>query len=111
MVRWAHGTLRQVLTATCWFDPGEDHGDQAGPFAVTIAFTGRRAGLDGEPGPGESFAWQETVRHVVAGSGPAAVTTQIRGISPGEWTVTARPVSPAGHPAVLACPPARCPPA
>jgi phosphatidylglycerol:prolipoprotein diacylglycerol transferase len=35
----------------------------------------------------------ETVHGIVPGSGPVAVTTQIRGINPGEWIVTARPVA------------------
>jgi phosphatidylglycerol---prolipoprotein diacylglyceryl transferase len=89
---WAAKALAEMLTVTCWLDPGE-HGD---PFSATIRFSGRRAETTGKPQPGDTFAQEETVDGIVPGSGPVAVTAEVRGIHPGQWAVTARPVSRAG---------------
>jgi phosphatidylglycerol:prolipoprotein diacylglycerol transferase len=90
---WAERALEEVLTATCWLDPGED----GEPYPVTVRFSGRRTGVAGTPAPGDSFAREETVERVVPGSGPVAVTATSRGINPGTWTVTATPASRGGH--------------
>lgn len=74
--------------ATYWFDPGKE-GEL---FSVTIAFSGRRVGAKGKPRPGDRFAQEQTVQGIVPGSGPVAVTTEVRGINPGTWNVTARAV-------------------
>ena len=89
---WAAKALAELLTVTYWLDPGE-HGD---PFSATVRFSGRRAEATGKPQPGDTFAQEETVEGIVPGSGPVAVTAEVRGINPGQWTVTARPVSRAG---------------
>jgi phosphatidylglycerol:prolipoprotein diacylglycerol transferase len=78
---------------TYWIDPGKD-GD---PFTATVRFTGRRAAARGRPQPGDAFAREETVSGIVPGSGPVAVTAEIRGITPGEWNVTAQPVQRSGN--------------
>jgi phosphatidylglycerol---prolipoprotein diacylglyceryl transferase len=93
MPGWATKAVAEVLTASCWLDPGE-HGD---PFSATICFTGRRAGVTGKPQPGDTFWQEETVERIVPGSGPVAITAEVRGITPGDWTVTARPVTRAGR--------------
>ncbi|MHB1874153.1 MAG: hypothetical protein ACYCPF_04775, partial [Streptosporangiaceae bacterium] len=90
-----------MLTPTCWLDPG----DQGGPFQVTVSFSGRRQGVTGKPGPDDSFRREQVFGAIVPGSGPVAVTAQVSGITPGEWTVTARQVARAGSrvvPAVAA---------
>jgi phosphatidylglycerol---prolipoprotein diacylglyceryl transferase len=74
---------------TYWIDPGE-HGD---PFTATIRFTGRRQGVAGKPQPGDTFAQDETATGVVPGSGPVAITTEVHGVTPGEWSITAQPVT------------------
>ena len=71
-----------VVPVTYWFDP---------PAAeVTVRFSGRRIGVSGRPGPGDVFQHEERVRGVPAGSGPVSVTAKVRGVNPGQWTVTAR---------------------
>ncbi len=89
---WAGKMLQEILTPAFWFDPGQD-GD---PYRVTIWFSGRRAQVSGKPGPGDAFTQEVTVEGVVPGSGPVAVTPEVRGINPGDWVVTARSVSRAG---------------
>ncbi len=89
---WAARVLEEVLMLTYWIDPGQ-HKD---PFTVTIRFTGRRREVAGKPQPGDTFAQDETVTGVVPGSGPVAITTQVRGVTPGEWSITAHPVTHAG---------------
>ena len=86
---WAAKALAEILTVTYWLDPGE-HGD---PFSATVRFSGRRAETTGKPQPGDTFAQEETVEGIVPGSGPVAITAEVRGINPGQWTVTARPVT------------------
>ena len=93
--------MEAVLTPTCWLDPGED-GD---PFRATVWFSGRRQGVTGKPGPGDAFTHEVTAEGIVPGSGPVAVTAEIRGINPGEWQVTARPVARPGSRTVRACAP------
>ncbi len=87
--RWAAKALEQLLTVTCWLDPGE----RGEPFGATIRFTGRRTDVAGKPGPGDAFSREETVDGILPGSGPVAVTAEVRGVSPGTWSVTAQPVS------------------
>lgn len=90
---WAAKAAEKLLTVSCWIDAGEE-GD---PFSATIRFSGRRDGVTGKPQPGDTFTQEETVDGILPGSGPMAITTEVRGINPGEWTVTARPVArPAG---------------
>jgi hypothetical protein len=86
---------------TYWLDPGE-HG---GPFSATIYFSGRRAGVTGKPRSGDTFSQEETVEGIVPGSGPVAITAEVRGVNSGEWTVTARPVAMSGSSPVRPCPP------
>jgi len=86
---WAERALQEVLTPTFWLDPGKS-GD---PFRATVWFSGRRAGVTGKPRPGDTFTQEVTAEGIMPGSGPVAVTAEVRGISPGEWIVTARPVA------------------
>jgi phosphatidylglycerol---prolipoprotein diacylglyceryl transferase len=89
MPAWAAKAVEELLTITYWLDPGE-HGD---PFSATIRFTGRRLGVTGKAQPGDTFAQEETVQGIVPGSGPVAITAEVRGIGSGEWSVTARSVA------------------
>ena len=92
MPKWAAKAVEELLTPTYWLDPGE-----AGePFSATIRFSGRRTDVTGKPQPRDSFWQEETVDGIVPGSGPVAITTEVRGINPGEWTVTARSAARAG---------------
>ncbi len=86
---WATRALEEVLMLTYWIDPGE----QGDPFTATIRFTGRRNDVAGKRQPGDTFAQDETARGVVPGSGPVAITTEVRGVTPGEWSITAEPVT------------------
>jgi phosphatidylglycerol:prolipoprotein diacylglycerol transferase len=87
--RWAAKALEQLLHVTSWLDPGED-GDS---FTATVRFTGERADVTGKPGPGDTFTQEESYSGIVPGSGPVAVTAEVRGVNPGTWSVTARTVT------------------
>ncbi len=80
---------QEILVAAYWFDPG----DQGEPYSVTISFSGRRADRTGKLARRDSFYQEETVEGILPGSGPVCVTTQVYGINPGEWRITARPVT------------------
>ncbi|WP_300607311.1 prolipoprotein diacylglyceryl transferase family protein, partial [Trebonia sp.] len=86
---WATKALEQLLTVTYWLDPGE----QGEPFSTTVRFTGQRTDVSGKARPGDTFTHEETVEAVLPGSGPVAITAEVRGITPGTWSVTARPVT------------------
>jgi Prolipoprotein diacylglyceryl transferase len=49
--------------------------------------------VTGPAQPGDTFSQDETVSGIVPGSGPVAITAEVRGANPGTWTVTARPVA------------------
>ena len=90
--RWAAKALEQLLHVTYWLDPGE--ADEDGErLTATVRFTGQRTDVTGKPGPGDTFTQEETYHGIVPGSGPVAVTAEVRGVNPGTWSVTARPVS------------------
>ena len=90
--KWAAKAVEELLTPTYWLDPGET-GD---PFSATIRFSGRRTDVTGKPQPRDSFWQEETVDGIIPGSGPVAVTAEVRGVNPGQWTVTARSVARVG---------------
>jgi phosphatidylglycerol---prolipoprotein diacylglyceryl transferase len=99
---WAAKATQELLTPTYWLDPGEQGG---APFTATIRFSGRRAEVAGKPQPGDTFTQEETVEGIVPGSGPVAITTEVRGVNPGQWSVTARPVARVGRPVYRPYPP------
>jgi phosphatidylglycerol---prolipoprotein diacylglyceryl transferase len=90
--RWAAKALEQLLHVTYWLDPGEA-GQDGERLTATVRFTGQRTDVTGKPGPGDTFTLEETYHGIAPGSGPAAVTAEVRGVNPGMWSVTARPVS------------------
>jgi phosphatidylglycerol:prolipoprotein diacylglycerol transferase len=90
--KWAAKAVEELLTPTYWLDPGES----GEPFSATVRFSGRRTDVTGKPQPRDSFSQEETVDGIIPGSGPVAVTVEVRGINPGEWTVTARSVARVG---------------
>jgi phosphatidylglycerol---prolipoprotein diacylglyceryl transferase len=90
--KWAAKAVEELLTPTYWLDPGES----GEPFSATIRFSGRRTDVTGKPQPRDSFWREETVDGIIPGSGPVAITAEVRGISPGQWTVTARSVARVG---------------
>lgn len=61
------------------------------PYAVTIRFEGRRAGVTRRPGPRDRFDVSTTVEDVLPGSGRVAVTTRVSDLVHGQWHVVARP--------------------
>jgi phosphatidylglycerol---prolipoprotein diacylglyceryl transferase len=77
---------QEILAVTYWFDPTP----HAGPYPVTVRFTGRRVDVKGRMQAGDRFVQDETIEEVVPGSGPISLTARVRGINPGEWAVTAR---------------------
>jgi phosphatidylglycerol:prolipoprotein diacylglycerol transferase len=99
--RWAAKAVEELLTPTYWLDPGES----GEPFSATIRFSGRRTDVTGKPQPRDSFWQEETVDGIIPGSGPVAITAEVRGINPGEWTVTARSAARPGGRAYRSYPP------
>lgn len=93
---WAAKALEQLLEVTCWLDPGVS-GEAC---TTTVRFTGRRTDVTGRPGPADTFTQDEGYRGIVPGSGPVAVTAEVRGINPGTWEVTASPLAHNGTPAL-----------
>jgi phosphatidylglycerol---prolipoprotein diacylglyceryl transferase len=92
MPPWAAKVLEEMLVLTYWIDPG----DQGEPFNATIRFTGRRNNVSGRVTVDDTFAQDETATGIIPGSGPVAITTEIRDINAGEWTVSAEPVHRSG---------------
>ena len=90
--RWAAKAVEELLTPTYWLDPGET----GEPFSATVRFSGKRTDVTGKPGPRDSFWQEETVDGIIPGSGPVAITAEVRGINSGEWSVTARSVARVG---------------
>jgi len=97
--------MAELLVVTCWLDPGE----RGAPFTTTVRFTGQRTDVTGRPGPGDTFTQDEGYRGIVPGSGPVAVTAEVRGVNPGTWAVTARPLPHDGTPAPRLAAPGRVP--
>lgn len=82
----ANGTDEvESISVTHLFDSGRD----GEPHAATVRFTGRRIGIPGKPTARDAFVKEETIEHVVPGSGPVSVTTWVDDLPPGEWIVTA----------------------
>jgi phosphatidylglycerol---prolipoprotein diacylglyceryl transferase len=90
--KWAAKAVEELLTPTYWLDPGEE----GEPFSATIRFSGRRTDVTGKPQPRDSFWQEETVDGIIPGSGPVAITAEVRGVNPGQWAVTARSVARVG---------------
>jgi phosphatidylglycerol---prolipoprotein diacylglyceryl transferase len=99
--KWAAKAVEELLTPTYWLDPGES----GEPFSATIRFSGHRTDVTGKPQPGDSFWQEETVDGIIPGSGPVAITAEVRGINPGDWTVTARSVARTGGRSYRSYPP------
>ena len=99
--KWAAKAVEELLTPTYWLDPGES----GEPFSATIRFSGRRTDVTGKPQPKDSFWQEETVDGIIPGSGPVAITAEVRGVNPGEWAVTARSVVRAGGRSYRSYPP------
>ncbi|MEP7081557.1 MAG: prolipoprotein diacylglyceryl transferase family protein [Chloroflexota bacterium] len=73
------------MTATHWFDSG----DEGQPYAATVRFSGQRIGVHGRPTPRDTFVKDEVIEGIVPGSGPVSITSHVRGLEPGQWTVIA----------------------
>jgi phosphatidylglycerol:prolipoprotein diacylglycerol transferase len=99
--KWAAKAVEELLTPTYWLDPGES----GEPFSATIRFSGRRTDVTGKPQPRDSFWQEETVDGIIPGSGPVAITAEVRGINSGDWTVTARSVARTGGRSYRSYPP------
>src|SRR5438105_15394211 len=56
---------QEILAVTYWFDPAP----HAGPYPVTVRFTGRRVDVKGRLSPGDRFVQNETIAEAIPGSG------------------------------------------
>ena len=68
---------QQILAVTYWFDPAP-HPE---PYPVTVRFSGHRVDVKGRLQSGDRFVQDETIEHVVPGSGPISLTARVRGIN------------------------------
>lgn len=78
----------EALVVTHYLDAGDLQG------SATVRLTGRRVGAQGNLNLRDTFTQEDRVEGVVAGSGPASVTSWVYGLTPGEWEVTADVVGP-----------------
>jgi len=79
--------MQEILAVTYWFDP-TPHSEFS---PVTVRLSGRR--VDGKKAKwqvGDRFTQDETIEHVVPGSGPISVTARVHNINPGKWSVSAQ---------------------
>ena len=84
------GADPQGLGLTYWFDAAPD----GEPYPVTVRFIGQHAGTTRDQSSADhTFDVQSTVDHVIPGSGRIALTTRLLDLAPGQWQVTAAPVS------------------
>src|SRR6266576_5793584 len=51
---------QQILAVTYWFDPSP----HAGPYPVTVRFSGRRVDMKGRLSPGDRFIQDESIENV-----------------------------------------------
>jgi len=83
----------EALVVSHYFDSGA-----AGePYSATVRLTGRRVGINRLPGPRDTFIQDDRVTDIVPGSGPYSVTSWVYGLEPGDWTVSAELLRPAGQ--------------
>src|SRR6266446_5192842 len=85
---------QEILAVTYWFDPAP----HLGAYPVTVRFSGRRVDVKGRLSSGDRFVQDETIEHVVPGSGPISLTARVRGINAGSWVVTTQVLG-STHPA------------
>lgn len=83
------GAEPQALGLTYEFDAARD----GEPYSMTIRFDGRRANVEGKPSAQDGFSVVETIHRILPGSGRVTLSKRIEGITPGEWNVTAVPIS------------------
>jgi phosphatidylglycerol:prolipoprotein diacylglycerol transferase len=84
------GADPQGLGLTYWFDAAPD----GEPYPVTVRFIGQHTGASRDQiSTDNTFDVQSTVHQVIPGSGRIALTTRVLDLAPGEWRVTATPVS------------------
>jgi phosphatidylglycerol:prolipoprotein diacylglycerol transferase len=82
----------EALVLSHCFDSGAD----GEPYSATVRLTGRRVGIDGAPKPHDTFVQEDKIEDVVPGSGQVSITSSVYGLQPGEWTVSAELLRPAG---------------
>jgi phosphatidylglycerol---prolipoprotein diacylglyceryl transferase len=88
------GADPQGLGLTYWFDAARS----GEPYPVTVRFIGRHTRTsEDQTSSSHTFDVQSTVHHVVPGSGRIALTTRVLDLAPGQWRVTATPVSGPPH--------------
>lgn len=80
----------QALVVSYWFDPGHE----GEGYAATLRLTGRRVGAAGRPSTTDTFVHEETIDHVVPGSGPVSLSSWVYGIEPGDWDVVGELIRP-----------------
>lgn len=84
------GADPQGLGLTYWFDAAPN----GEPYPVTVRFLGQHTETSQDhASENYTFDVQSTIHQVIPGSGRIALTTRVLDLAPGEWRVTATPVS------------------
>ena len=84
------GADPQGLGLTYWFDAAPN----GEPYPVTVRFIGQHTETSQDhASENYTFDVQSTIHQVIPGSGRIAMTTRVLDLAPGEWRVTATPVS------------------
>lgn len=78
----------EALVLTHSFNAEDLHG------SATVRLTGRRVGAQGNKNLMDRFTQEDGFDGMVAGSGPASVTSWVYGLAPGAWEVAAEIVRP-----------------
>ena len=85
-----NGVDPQELGLTYWFDAAPD----GEPYPVTVRFIGQHAETSPEQSSTDhTFDVRSTIHQVIPGSGRVALTTRVLDLAPGQWRVTATPIS------------------
>jgi phosphatidylglycerol---prolipoprotein diacylglyceryl transferase len=84
------GADPQGLGLTYWFDAAPD----GEPYPVTVRFIGQHTEASQDQAPAnDTFDVQSAIHQVIPGSGRVAMTTRVLDLAPGQWRVTATPIS------------------
>jgi hypothetical protein len=84
------GVDPQGLGLTYWFDAAPN----GAPYPVTVRFIGQHTeASQDQASPDHTFDVQSTIHQVIPGSGRIALTARVLDPAPGEWQVSATPIS------------------
>ena len=85
-----NGVNPRGLGLTYWFDAAPN----GEAYPVTVRFIGQHTeASQDQASPNDTFDVQSTIHQVIPGSGRIALTPRVLDLAPGEWQVSATPIS------------------